>query len=326
MNNKIIFLLSIAVISLFLFGCSSQQPEGLPEPAGTGSALAGQGFATGVYDREYQLYNRMNADGSVSVSLVQGENWISLGRLTTGQGASSVAADLTVSALPMTQPVSSSMTGRRLRLDSATCNDYDIEFNSNGNYLVTQFWSGGSLQDSFVVPRNRAQPIRQIAGTNDAITVHLTTSRASWFTLHCDRGTIAPTPIPTPVGNLCGNSILESGEICDDGNTNYGDGCSGNCLNFCRRIPELGAIEVRNLNGTVIQQSACFTYVPSNLFNVTCSRFDDVLDRDYAIAPTDCGSLRCVETDVQVSVAGGGLPRSSVNSAGTATIRRAVCQ
>lgn len=32
-------------------------------------------------------------------------------------------------------------------------------------------------------------------------------------------------------GSVCGNSIVETGEQCDDGNTNDGDGCSSTCQN-----------------------------------------------------------------------------------------------
>ena len=39
-------------------------------------------------------------------------------------------------------------------------------------------------------------------------------------------GTVAPIPLPIPV---CGNSIKEKGEECDDGNTVNGDGCSSEC-------------------------------------------------------------------------------------------------
>jgi cysteine-rich repeat protein len=35
-----------------------------------------------------------------------------------------------------------------------------------------------------------------------------------------------PPPPPPPV---CGNGVLESGELCDDGNTANGDGCSSTC-------------------------------------------------------------------------------------------------
>ena len=31
--------------------------------------------------------------------------------------------------------------------------------------------------------------------------------------------------------SVCGNSVVEQGEECDDGNTNSGDGCSDQCQN-----------------------------------------------------------------------------------------------
>ena len=34
---------------------------------------------------------------------------------------------------------------------------------------------------------------------------------------------------PDVCTSLCGNEALESGEVCDDGNVNNGDGCSGAC-------------------------------------------------------------------------------------------------
>mgnify|MGYP003865870939 CR=1 FL=1 len=46
--------------------------------------------------------------------------------------------------------------------------------------------------------------------------------------------TPTPTPTPTPVPPTtfqCGNGLLEGAEICDDGNSISGDGCSSLCLN-----------------------------------------------------------------------------------------------
>ncbi|HLE49328.1 MAG TPA: hypothetical protein VI819_04855 [Patescibacteria group bacterium] len=37
----------------------------------------------------------------------------------------------------------------------------------------------------------------------------------------------------TVVTAACGNGAVESGEICDDGNTNSGDGCASDCLRSC---------------------------------------------------------------------------------------------
>lgn len=36
-------------------------------------------------------------------------------------------------------------------------------------------------------------------------------------------------------GPACGNSVLESGEMCDDGNTSFGDSCSPTCTNTCEK-------------------------------------------------------------------------------------------
>ena len=50
---------------------------------------------------------------------------------------------------------------------------------------------------------------------------------------------LAPPPAPDAaaavVNPLCGNGILDSGEVCDDGNTTSGDGCSADCstVEFC---------------------------------------------------------------------------------------------
>jgi cysteine-rich repeat protein len=34
-------------------------------------------------------------------------------------------------------------------------------------------------------------------------------------------------------GPVCGNGVLEAGEVCDDGNTLFGDSCSPTCTNVC---------------------------------------------------------------------------------------------
>ena len=38
------------------------------------------------------------------------------------------------------------------------------------------------------------------------------------------------TPTATPTPGVCGNGVLESGEQCDDGNTNDTDGCNNSCV------------------------------------------------------------------------------------------------
>ena len=49
-------------------------------------------------------------------------------------------------------------------------------------------------------------------------------------TLNCN-GVI--TSCPQPPG-VCGNGIVETGEVCDDGNNNSFDRCSPDCLHACQ--------------------------------------------------------------------------------------------
>src|SRR5437773_10813014 len=47
------------------------------------------------------------------------------------------------------------------------------------------------------------------------------------------RSTVATASCLTPAGD-CGNSVVEAGEQCDDGNLVAGDGCSASCrLEVC---------------------------------------------------------------------------------------------
>lgn len=45
----------------------------------------------------------------------------------------------------------------------------------------------------------------------------------------CQGGACQNNPIPDCGAPICGNGIIENGEICDDGNTNNGDTCSSTC-------------------------------------------------------------------------------------------------
>ncbi|MFZ2152168.1 MAG: DUF4215 domain-containing protein [Minisyncoccia bacterium] len=49
------------------------------------------------------------------------------------------------------------------------------------------------------------------------------------YTLACQDSTKGATLIVNPPAALCGNSIIQSPETCDDGNTLSGDGCSSTC-------------------------------------------------------------------------------------------------
>jgi cysteine-rich repeat protein len=52
-------------------------------------------------------------------------------------------------------------------------------------------------------------------------------------------GTPSPTPTIMPTGAICGNSKVEDGEDCDDGNNYGGDGCAANCTTETRRAGSL---------------------------------------------------------------------------------------
>src|SRR3989344_2548303 len=207
-----ISILLLAVITVFLAGCAVNGPEGLPAPAGSDAAIAGRGFATGTYDREYQLYNMFYADGSVISYLVENGNWNYLGQLNVG-----AEVGRGTSTLAVLSRREGNTPGSRLRLNS-DCSEYNLEFDDTGNYWITS--SAGAV-DRFAVPLNTGQPIRQIAGTNDAITIHTTSSGVAWFTLHCDLSGGQPAP-PAAV---CGNNIVETGEVCD-GSSLAGQSCS----------------------------------------------------------------------------------------------------
>lgn len=189
MKNKLTFIV-VMVISIFLFGCTAQQPVGgpegvdLPEPAGSDSALAGQGFSTGSYDHTYQLYNSPPVGQYINTYFVQSNpfRWVKVNYDNGGQiGGRGTVGDLTL--LRVARTTGSDTTGMKLELDT-NCRDYSIEVDGNSRtYWITS--SGGST-DTFTIPNSNPQPIRQIVGTNDAITIHSTQSRLAWFTLHCD--------------------------------------------------------------------------------------------------------------------------------------------
>lgn len=75
---------------------------------------------------------------------------------------------------------------------------------------------------------------------------------------------VPPEPlIPRPVTPaVCGNGALESGEACDDGNTDDGDGCSGDCLTVedgfvCPLEDEACIVVTACGNGIVEGDEAC---------------------------------------------------------------------
>ena len=214
--KKIIVMLMVSVLSLLVFGCTASQttsPDGvdLPQPAGSDSALAGQGYAAGTYDHTYQLYNNFRPDGSMVSYLVENGNWVYLGDLRLGSRVHQSNLDLEVIGVS-TDP---QYPGAAIRL-STECREYSINFDNLGQYTITP---DGHNPDIFSVPLSRPQPIRQIAGTDDAITIHSTSSSVAWFTLHCDNELIA-------------NCDYAAQQTCISDSSCYWDQQSGTCTDL----------------------------------------------------------------------------------------------
>ncbi|GEM_PF-4582493 len=186
----------VAIVGIIVLVWSAKSPSmmssvNLPTPAVSDSALAGQGYSTGTYGHEYQLYNSFSSDGSVVSYLVDNGNWIYLDtRDASGIQSNAPGSYATYSGLlftnlnPPPSPFSS-----MIELKSS-CKDYIIKFGSSGFEI-----NSTGVSDSFIVSSNGPQPIRQIAGTDDAITIHSHSQQVSWFTLHCDERVITSSSL-----------------------------------------------------------------------------------------------------------------------------------
>jgi cysteine-rich repeat protein len=261
MGAVVVFLVIGLVTSLFLFNSQkldfSDVPEGVPLPSASDLArandvsLAGQGFSTGSYDHEFQfymnIYNDATSQNAVTttgycVSCSQAWKYMDShfvgGYFNWNQATKQTERILT--PLTLNNNDGSDFTFATVAKDNpngvgvkyelrSECADYDIEVDGSGNYYVSR---NGKQVDTFNAPINGWQKVmnRQIASTDDAISVKYTTSGLSWMVLHCDEAVLPPAPL-TPTGPVCGNGVIEDGERCDDGNNIEGDGCSINCLN-----------------------------------------------------------------------------------------------
>jgi cysteine-rich repeat protein len=84
--------------------------------------------------------------------------------------------------------------------------------------------------------------------------------------------------------SVCGNNITETGEECDDGNTNNADRCNNSCKLNCRDLCDYSGQIMLNCSGNNITQKVCgnfdsdvclefgnWTYNKTCLSNETCS-------------------------------------------------------
>ena len=99
-----------------------------------------------------------------------------------------------------------------------------------------------------------------------------------WYGLHAVdvAGNIGTEPVSVQVvvgaGSVCGNSVIETGEQCDDGNTTPGDGCSATCQNE-GPPPVVGTLH-NNPNNNIFDtyDPLCDGSDPSIIF---CDGFED---------------------------------------------------
>lgn len=128
-----------------------------------------------------------------------------------------------------------------------------------------------------------------VSGTLDAQNIDAAESNTVPVTGNLNIGVQAPNPPLNDVGPVCGNSKMEAGEECDDGNPVGGDGCSSDCrteqqfLNACvlrdyatdaplANLPDVGAgyvkrhiADARSNCNEQIYQELLITYCQSSL-------------------------------------------------------------
>jgi len=157
-----------------------------------------------------------------------------MGAVVVGSGANLLARGGSFTGPSLGGDIS--LAGCTVNVASATAVDARGGFGFSGRpfggsiLLITPF--GGNLQGNFAatpagdisIVHKSASPPSLVGATFDpAPTIEVVESSPIYP--GCGQN---PTPTPTP-SPQCGNGTVESGEGCDDGNTNSGDCCSGTC-------------------------------------------------------------------------------------------------
>jgi len=99
--------------------------------------------------------------------------------------------------------------------------------------------------------------------------------------------------------NVCGNSLLDGGESCDDGNTDNGDGCDSACLIEPEAVSDGVPISKFPLNGNRDVFSIDLvngTNYDFALFNAECTRWNG---RDMAVMLYDTDRVSLLSSDYE---------------------------
>ncbi len=109
----------------------------------------------------------------------------------------------------------------------------DVAVQSDGKIVLAGYSYTGSNYDFAVVRYLGDTMPQQPTDTPTATPISTATLTPADTTTNTPTPTVTPTdtptitPTPTPE---CGNGIVETGEVCDDGNTVDGDCCSADCM------------------------------------------------------------------------------------------------
>ncbi len=157
-----------------------------------------------------------------------------------------------------------------------------IQLNGQSSYSDATGTASGTFIDitDFTIPTNPSPaPVDFIRFASN-----ITGAKSYTFTAeYTDHTTSQVTCIDSTAAQVCGNGMPETGEECDDGNVNNGDGCSSNCT------VDSGF----NCNGN---PSTCTTIIPEPVCGNSEIESGEVCDDGNANNGDGCSSVCQVES------------------------------